>query len=587
MALPLLPLLLSQGARYGATQIGRKVLGRTGRKIVKQTGNIASKYGNRAVTGAFYVDAVNEASKGNYEPLTDLAQFGLMGRLNRAGPILKVDDYISADRGLLKNVFRIGSRGEKIRNQTYVTKKIIKDEKGSSPVFDAGKNPNTKNFARENTEEFYYSTKGKKIPLRIAAKKEKQLVKTGKSKIGARVRFVDKEGNIATYLPADLVRKGSHKKDSGPGASKIKGYELIDGQIKTPTERARPVYTDFKMNRAESIRRKKQELTEGYKKLEAKNFETQLDKVDRTQAHLDYETKQIRNLFAERVKQVAAKGDKVNRLFYSSKDPGSIKAAKIYLEEAEKIGLYVRPMAKPSQGAVKNVKIQDVVKDQQYGSAAMQNTKIDPKTGNTTVAESIKQTDIADRTGKKQMLYTFMYAKRGDTSTGKAFVLKTATGDRPRGIFKETASVQRNIDQMQELKERAARNMARANRGYKVARKPEIVEKKIYAAPRRDDTNLKKIGQPKVRKFGKMDHYSVIFVDGKPQLVNPATIKKARSQGARSKYGKMSIAEQIEQKNLLRRINIKIKPGTLFGGGTKDPSRQLDLFKDKPKKPKK
>jgi len=179
-----------------------------------------------------------------------------------------------------------------------------------------------------------------------------------------------------------------------------------------------------------------------------------------------------------------------------------------------------------------------------------------------------------------------MYAKRGDTSTGKAFVLKTATGDRPRGIFKETASVQRNIDQMQELKERAARNMARANRGYKVARKPEVVEKKIYAAPRRDDTNLRKIGQPKVRKFGKMDHYSVIFVDGKPQLVNPATIK-GRSQGARSKYGKMPLAEQIEQKNLLRDTKIQIKPGTLFGGGTKDPSRQLDLFKDKPKKPKK
>lgn len=570
MALPLLPLLLSQGARYGATQIGRKVLGRTGRKIVKQTGNIASKYGNRAVTGAFYVDAVNEASKGNYEPLTDLAQFGLMGRMNRVGPILKSDDYITADRDLLKNVFRTGKKP----NQTYVTKKVIKDEKGSSPVFDAGQNPNTKNFARENTEQFYYSTKGKKLPLRTAVKKKGNV-------------FVDKEGNIATYLPADLARRGSHREDSGSGASKIKGYELIEGRVKTPTERARPVFTDPKMNRAEAFTRKKQELKKAYKQLETRKFDTQLDKVDRTQAHLDYETKQIRETFADRVKQVAAKGDKVNRLFYSSKDPGSIKSAKIYLEEAKKIGLIVKPMTKPSKGAVDKVKIQDVVKDQQYGSAAMQNTKIDTKTGKITMAESMKQTDIADRTGKKQMLYTFMHAKRGGTSTGKAFVLKTAKGDRPYGIFKETASVKRNIDQMQELKERAARNMAKANKGYRVSPKPEVIEKKIYAAPRRDDTNLTKIGPQKQRKFGKMEQYDIIFVDGKPQLVNPATVK-GRSQRRMRRYGNMPLAEQKQQVDALRKLQIKIKQGTLFGGdGSKNPSRQLDLLKDKPKKPKK
>tara|TARA_R100000995_G_scaffold71807_1_gene40476 strand:- start:959 stop:2704 length:1746 start_codon:yes stop_codon:yes gene_type:complete len=581
MALPLLPLLLSQGARYGATQIGKKVLGRTGRKIVKQTGNIASKYGNRAVTGAFYVDAVNEASKGNYEPLTDLAQFGLMGRMNRVGPILKADDYITADRDLLKNIYRKVSKPVKIgpdklvRTKTSITKKVTKDEKGSSPVFDAGQNPNTKNFARENTEQFYYSTKGKKLPLRTAVKKKGNV-------------FVDKEGNIATYLPADLARRGSHREDSGSGASKIKGYELIEGRVKTPTERARPVFTDPKMNRAEAFTRKKQELKEAYKQLETKKFDTQLDKVDRTQAHLDYETKQIRETFADRVKQVAAKGDKVNRLFYSSKDPGSIKSAKIYLEEAKKIGLIVKPMTKPSKGAVDKVKIQNVVKNQQYGSAAMQNTKIDTKTGKITMAESMKQTDIADRTGKKQMLYTFMHAKRGGTSTGKAFVLKTATGDRPYGIFKETASVKRNIDQMQELKERAARNMAKANKGYRVAPKPEVIEKKIYAAPRRDDTNLTKIGPQKQRKFGKMEQYDIIFVDGKPQLRNPAAGPKAPTQRAMSKYGKMTIAEQKQQVDALRKLQIKIKQGTLFGGdGSKNPSRQLDLLKDKPKKPKK
>lgn len=571
MALPLLPLLLSQGARYGATQIGRKVLGRTGRKIVKQTGNIASKYGNRAVTGAFYVDAVNEASKGNYEPLTDLAQFGLMGRFNRVGPILKADDYITADRDLLKNIYRKVGPKKFVPTKTNITKAVIKDEKGSSPIFDAGQNPNTKIFAKENTQKFYYSDKAKKLPNRIAVEKKGNV-------------FVDKEGNIATYLPASYMRRGTHEKDTGSGTSKVKGWTLIDGKL---SKQSKTIYTDPKMTRAEAFTRKKQELKEGYKKLETKKFETQIEPVKRTQAHLDYETKQIRNLFAERVKQVAAKGDKVNRLFYSSKDPGSIKAAKIYLEEAEKIGLYVRPMTKPSKGAVDKVKIHDVVKDQQYGSAAMQNTKIDTKTGKITMAESMKQTDIADRTGKKQMLYTFMHAKRGGTSTGKAFVLKTATGDRPRGIFKETASVQRNIDQMQELKERIARNMAIANKGYKVARKPEVVEKKIYAAPRRDDTNLRKISPPKVKKFGKMDHYDVIFVDNIPQLVNRATGAKGPSQRAMSKYGKMSPAEMKKQVEASRELKIKIKPGTLWGGGTKNPSRQLDLFKDKPKKPKK
>ena len=414
----------------------------------------------------------------------------------------------------------------------------------------------------------------KKLPLRTAVKKKGNV-------------FVDKEGNIATYLPADLVRKGSHRKDSGSGASKIKGFELIEGQVKTLTERARPVFIDPKMNRAESFTRKRQELKKAYNQLEAKNFNTQFDKVDRTKAHLDYETKEIRNLFANRVKQVAAKGDKLNRLFYSSKDPGSIKSAKIYLEEAKKIGLAVKPMTKPSKGAVDKVKIQNVVKDQQYGSAAMQNTKID-KTGKITIAESIKQTDIADRTGKKQMLYTFMHAKRKDSSTGKAFVLKTPTGDRPHGIFKETASVKRNIDKMQELKERAANNMARANKGYRVAPKPEVIEKKIYAAPRRDDTNLTKIGPSKYKKIKKEDSYSVIFVDGKPQIVNPATGAKAPTKQAMKKYGDMSQAEQKLQSDALKKLQIKIKEGTLFGGGgSKNPSKQLDLFNNKPKKPKK
>ena len=40
------------------------------------------------------VDSVNEASKGNYEGLTTLAQSSLMGRMNRVGPIRKIDDYI-------------------------------------------------------------------------------------------------------------------------------------------------------------------------------------------------------------------------------------------------------------------------------------------------------------------------------------------------------------------------------------------------------------------------------------------------------------------------------------------------------------
>ena len=53
------------------------------------------------------------------------------------------------------------------------------------------------------------------------------------------------------------------------------------------------------------------------------------------------------------------------------------------------------------------------------------------------------------------------------------------------------------------------------------------------------------------------------------------------------RYGKMSPAEMTEQVRGSRGLKIKIKPGTLFGGGTKNPSKQLDLFNNKPKKPKK
>ena len=78
MALPLLPLLLSTGAR----------------QLAKRSVSKGLKLADRGLTGAMIVDSVNEASKGNYEGLTSLAQASLMGRMNRVGPIRKIDDYI-------------------------------------------------------------------------------------------------------------------------------------------------------------------------------------------------------------------------------------------------------------------------------------------------------------------------------------------------------------------------------------------------------------------------------------------------------------------------------------------------------------
>ena len=79
MALPLLPLLLSTGVR----------------QVAKKGVSTALKYANRALTGSMIVDSVNEASKGNYEGLTDIAQFSIMGRMNKIGPIRKLDSFVA------------------------------------------------------------------------------------------------------------------------------------------------------------------------------------------------------------------------------------------------------------------------------------------------------------------------------------------------------------------------------------------------------------------------------------------------------------------------------------------------------------
>ncbi len=452
MPLPILAAIaLQQGVRYGARKLaaygGRKILGLAGRKISKQAGKMVDKYGNTVLHGYFIIDAVNEAQKGNTAGL-DLMSLGKipgagkvlsrlpgLGRKTELGkklekgyekygggiqtigkmgsPGMGVDTYIAADDALLRNVTynkpHKGGIKWNIPSKSFVTRAVIKDKKGSSPVFDAGKNPKTKNIAKENTAKFYYSDKGEKLPFRVAVKKGKILqnkrvyhpesktitqkkvddkwvtidpykVKEGDKTRTQRIRkeqqgpfikevFLDKEGKIATYLPASYMRQGS---------SEVKGWTLIDGKL---TRKSKTHYTDPKITRAEQTNIKKRELGEGYLKLETKKFDTKIDKVDRTKAHLDYETKQITDLFAKEVKAAKEKGDKVNRLFFSSKDQGSVRAAAIYMDEARKIGLHVKPITTPSKGAVKNVKIHDVVKDKQYGSDKMQNT-LSPNTTN-------------------------------------------------------------------------------------------------------------------------------------------------------------------------------------------------------------
>ena len=198
MALPFLAIAaLQQAGRFALTKGARKFLAPTVRKGIKKVYNAkipGIKHADKVVTGAIYTDAVNEASKGNYEPLTDISQLSIMNRFNRIKPFIKARQSYSIDKDM-------GFADPSAKNpiKTYISMNVKGTKKRSRSIYEGGKR--NKEFVDPNPQQAPKYKSFKKGGVAVESKIED----------GIKV-YYDKEGLLASKYLNPKTGMGSTNK---------------------------------------------------------------------------------------------------------------------------------------------------------------------------------------------------------------------------------------------------------------------------------------------------------------------------------------------------------------------------------------
>jgi hypothetical protein len=563
---------IQYAARYAAVKGARKLLSYGARKILKKTGKFTSQYGGRAVTGAFYADAVNEASKGNYEPLTYLSMGGIpgagkviskipgvgkklesiyarsQGRTVLGGPGMGIDDAIVVTRGAFGS--RINKAGKV--NKTWRRIKVEAPKDKSGPIFDVDKQ-----LSRQNTTKSFTSTKAKKqleVSTIVAGKKR------GGVYYGAQTREKDiRRGSAkpATYLPNTM----------GKGSS-ILGWKLKNGK---PTH-DKPVISsqskDYKAFKAQeryeqSLKHKKIPLKASYPKY---SYEL----VGRTKADIIHEIKTAKSKAAKRVAQYKIKGDDLNRL-YVGKDKSSQIAAKIFVKEGKKIGVNIKVMDKPSS------KISNQVDSVLRGKADYLNREY-TSNPNKKLDTHLRELETKDVGGKMKAIRSWVYAQpyKVKSSPGKAMVFYRAQHGKSINQTITTADGKQEVRKVLEhikpewsVTKWVKGSLEAIERQAKIGKYPYKKTAEVEMIP---------LDRPPIEKRDLYKHtlkqkYKKFKIDDKGKLVmdSQETIEwwKRISKKAYLKYGGMKTPEQRLAVKEITKAKIKPLPG------------QLDLFKPK------
>jgi hypothetical protein len=276
----------------------------------------ALKYAGKAYNAYYYGSAVKSATEGDFQPLTDVAQFGLLSK----GPkLLKSRDTIITDGGILNKKapafkpvrYPKASGIEKIKDTN-----VAFDRQGSSKIGQSTvKKP-------ANEERFKYSTAGrgtggksvKTVDKNIGGKKVGSInPRTGKQQYsyeGGKTFTIhyDKEGKLASYIVP-----------SAPG-SKLGNIRLSGGML----PKYRTQY-DALTNKVTS----KPEMATGSQP------------VKKTTDMYNKEVEQVRKKVASRIEDMKVKGDPITEVAYGAGD----KAGKLIATEYKRQSPNVKVMS--------------------------------------------------------------------------------------------------------------------------------------------------------------------------------------------------------------------------------------------------
>lgn len=247
----------------------------------------ALKYAGKAYNAYYYGSAVKSATEGDFQPLTDVAQFGLLSK----GPkLLKSRDTIITDGGILN------PKAPAFKPVRYPKKTGIEKVKDTSVAFDRqGSSKIGQSTVKKpaNEERFKYSTAGR-------GKGGKGVTFQDKNVDGKTFTIhYDKEGKLASYL-----------KPSAPG-SKIGNIKLSGGML----PKYRTQY-DALTNKVTS----KPEMQTGSQA------------VKKTTDMYNKEVEQVRKKVTSRIEEMKVKGDPITEVAYGAGD----KAGKLIATEYKK-----------------------------------------------------------------------------------------------------------------------------------------------------------------------------------------------------------------------------------------------------------
>jgi len=247
----------------------------------------ALKYAGKAYNAYYYGSAVKSATEGDFQPLTDVAQFGLLSK----GPkLLKSRDTIITDGGILN------PKAPAFKPVRYPKKTGIEKTKDTSVAFDRqGSSKIGQSTVKKpaNEERFKYSTAGRG--------KGGRGVKFEEKNVGGKTFTIhyDKEGKLASFL-----------RPSAPG-SKLDRIKLSGGML----PRHRTQY-DALTNKVTS----KPEMATGSQA------------VKKTTAMYDKEVDLVKKKVASRIEEMKVKGDPITEVAYGAGD----KAGKMIATEYKK-----------------------------------------------------------------------------------------------------------------------------------------------------------------------------------------------------------------------------------------------------------
>ena len=502
MALPLLPLLLSTGVR----------------QVAKKGVSTALKYANRALTGSMIVDSVNEASKGNYEGLTDIAQFSIMGRMNKIGPIRKLDSFV-ATKGL----------EPKVGNTAFQREIVARKKDMSKPTFE------------KTTGGPVNTASGGSIakPRTINKTPEPRREEVSKASRGGQMVAVDKDGNLANY-----------SRSVGTGGA-IRGQILKDGK---PTgqfdyRKDHPQYKSMIADqRRQQISNKKAEAFNIRKSIADKNeLSNTYIAYKKTLKSIDRETKEIETKFAKPlVAKMISKGDKVNRLFTSTTD-SDMRVATIVYKEASKQGVKLDVITKPSDAQYKHAK--------RFVSANTKYAEVGAS-GVSGKGQSLMKRDI----NQEAMLRTMMNKKisKSGSSIGEAYYVKASGPTTTRAVK----------DSMNSLKSRVENiglDIAKGEqiRNQKFRSRPPTVGDKINieGRPTLDSRQTSTINPVKIKKY-KKDRYVYNQKTGSITVQSNIPIPVKGPTGKR-KYSDLTNIEMTLQVGDMRRLKVNLKEGSI------------------------